>query len=323
MINAISGMADGMRVESYFCIKNKGIINMARNDNHYLRITLSDKTGTIQLFYWGDESIDSVSRVWESLEQNKIVYVEGTVDSYNNVKQIKIEVGNGSIRLADSNEFDKSDFIVSTNQVIDDMMGYILGIKESMDNDHLKNLLNVFFSDADFMTGFKEMPAAISIHHACVGGLLEHTWEVLKFCETATLVHPTNLDKDLVFTGAILHDIGKIRENEVSYVISTTREGMLLGHIYMGADMVKEKISTLGDFPELLANKLLHILLSHHGKTEYGAFMIPVTPEAATVSNADMIGSKITQYIRAKNDIETTDFKTQKIYSLGCRVFLE
>ena len=166
----------------------------------------------------------------------------------------------------------------------------------------------MFITDNYFVKKFRTLPGARVYHHSCEGGLLEHVWEMLQYCEKAVEIHPS-LNRDLVISGAILHDIGKIKENEVSPSIKETREGMLLGHIFLGAEMVKEKISQIPDFPPLLEDKLLHILLSHHEKKEYGAMMEPKTPEAITVACADGIGSKVTQYIRAKKDSETTDFK--------------
>jgi 3'-5' exoribonuclease len=165
------------------------------------------------------------------------------------------------------------------------------------------------FDDKKFVDEFKKAPAAMYMHHACTGGLVEHTWGILKLCEVEAEIHPS-LDEDLLITGAILHDIGKIHEFQVTTNIKITEKGMLLGHVGLALEMVTEKIAKIHDFPEILKNKVLHMIISHHGEKEYGTMIEPAFPEAAAVYLADNYDAKITQYIRTKKDVNTEDFRT-------------
>jgi 3'-5' exoribonuclease len=171
--------------------------------------------------------------------------------------------------------------------------------------------LEHFFKNDDFVKKFKRAPAAMYMHHACIGGLLEHTWGILTICETMKVLHPS-LDNDLLVAGAVLHDIGKVEEFEVTSNIKISEKGMLLSHVFIGAEMVSRAIAEIRNFPEVLKNKILHIIISHHGKLEYGALKTPEFPEAKAISLADEMDSQITQYIRIKKDAKkiTEDFRT-------------
>ncbi|MCX6649317.1 MAG: HD domain-containing protein [Candidatus Bathyarchaeota archaeon] len=274
---------------------------------------LSDKTGTINLVYFGQDNEPKVKAVWEELITQKIVMVNGTVSSYKGDKQINIDgkIDTNYIRPATPEEIDTSKFIPDSNQDGKILWNYIHELIASIENPHLKQLMEKIEADKPLIDLFKTAPGAKLYHHACKGGLLEHVWETTQYCEIVIDIHPS-LDRDLVLCGAILHDIGKIRENEVSLNIAETPEGMLLGHINIGTEIVKEKISEIPDFPKRLEQKLVHILLSHHGKTENGAGIEPKTPEAATVYTADLMGSLVSQYIRARKDSNPKDFRTYR-----------
>jgi len=302
---------DGTIVETTFCLNKKSGLRVHGGGGYMFNCELSDKTGFIDLVYWGGADQDPVKEIYDSLNVSSIVKIKGTLGTYNEKRQISISsrVPSNYIRIAEEPEIDISKFLPETNQDIDEMWSYIEEVIESVETPHLKELLNKFCEDGDFIRLFKTLPGARVYHHACKGGLLEHVWETMQYCEIVTHVHPS-LNRDLVIAGAFLHDIGKIKENKMHMNITETKEGMLLGHIYLGANMVKEKITEIGDFPELLENKLLHIILSHHGKVESGAVVEPMTAEAATVSTADAMGSLVTQYIRARKDSADGDFKT-------------
>ena len=160
---------------------------------------------------------------------------------------------------------------------------------------NLKALLENIFVDEEIRVLFRTVPGARLYHHACASGLLEHVWETTQYCDLAYMIHPS-MDHDLIITGAILHDIGKIKENIVVGSIEETREGMLLGHVHLGIQIIKEKLRALPDFPKDLETKLFHIILSHHGACEGIAGIRPMTAEAITAATADMIGSNVTQF---------------------------
>jgi len=273
---------------------------------------LADKSGEIELTFFGDENLQKVTELYEQLKEDNIIFVEGIANSYKG--KLKIVVNDlNSIRPAKEGEYQLSDFIYVSNQDIEELFSYIMKKKDEVKNEKIKELLNYFLKDEQFVKKFKKCPAAMYKHHACVGGLLEHTWGVLKICETMKKLHPS-LDNDLLIAGAILHDIGKLEEFRVTTNIKISEKGMLLSHVYIGAEMVSEAIKAIGDFPVVLKNKLIHIILSHHGELEFGALKKPEFPEAVAVALADRIDSQITQYILLKkNGLETTeDFR---IYS--------
>jgi len=319
LISEIRELDIGTQVNSCFCVKYRKPPRVYAKGFRF-DVGLADKSGEMELTYWGGQDEEAVQAIYDSFNMDDIVYVSGIVGEFRG-KKIDVNEGTGEIRQANPEEYGLDDFIVTTNQDIEEMWSEITETKESLDNTHLKSLLDTFFSDNVFVNNFKKAPAGISIHHACVGGLLEHTWEVLRYCEAAASVHPS-LDKALLFTGAILHDIGKIEEYEVSMSIKQSKRGMLAGHIFIGTELILEKISGLPAFPPLLKDKLIHMVLSHSGKQEYGAGQEPKLPEAAALYYADEMGAKITQYIRAKKDAATDDFRSPWNKRIGS-VFLE
>jgi 3'-5' exoribonuclease len=320
LISEIREFDNGTQVKSCFCVKYRRPLRKYAIDHFRFDVGLADKSGEIELTYWGGQDEETVKAIYDSFKADDIVYVSGKIGEFHG-KRIDVNEGRGEIRQANPREYVLDDFIVRTNQDIEELWSKIIETKESLDNPHLKNLLNAFFSDKGFVRDFKKAPAAITIHHACLGGLLEHTWEVLRYCEAVASVHPS-LDKSLLFTGAILHDIGKIEEYKISMSIKQSKKGMLVGHTYIGTELILKKISELPDFPPLLKNKLIHMILSHSGKEEYGAGQEPKLPEAAALHYADEMGAKITQYIRAKKDAVTDDFRSPWNRRIGS-VFLE
>jgi len=319
LISVIKESDIGTEVKSFFCVKSRYAPRKYAN-GFMFNIILADKSGEIELTYWGGGNEDAVQQVYDSFNEDVVVYVSGKVGEFRG-KKIDVNEGLGEIRQAELDEYELDDFIVSTNQDIDEIWKELIETKDSFDNIHLKKLLEDFFDDDNFVKNFKKAPAAMLIHHSCVGGLLEHTWEVLRYCKAVADVHPS-LDKSLLFTGAILHDIGKIKSFKVSMRVKQSKTGMLVGHIPIGTEMIRDKILNQTDFPSILKDKMIHMILSHHGKLEYGAGVEPKLPEAATLFQADMMGSKITQYIRAKKDAKSDSFQSGWNKYIGS-VFLE
>lgn len=311
----------GTWITSCFCVLSKKVTRPYKNGFRF-DATLANKSGEIELTYWGGQHKDAVDKIYDSFSIDDIVSVSGSVSVYQNEIKLSINEGKGEIRKAEPNEYNVNDFIHKTNRNVDEMWRKIVEIKDSLSDPHLKALLDAFFSDGDFVKDFKKAPAAEYYHHACAGGLLEHTEEVLRYCETIASIHTSSLNKDLLFTGAILHDIGKVKELNVKMSIKLSEEGVLLGHVFIGVNAILEKISGLATFPPLLEDKLIHLILSHHGKNEWGALLEPRIPEAAALHYADLMSSKVTQYIRAKKDAATDDFMTYD-RRIRSRVFLK
>ncbi len=306
----ISDLKSGEKVKSFFSVKYKHKPKEYQKGYMFV-IGLADKTGEVELTYFGSKNAEEVNKIYGSFESGDVIFTEGIAKMFNNKMRINVNSDSGRIRKADAGEYEDEDFVYITNQNIDEMFDFMTKKIDEIRNPHLKKLMNYFFKDEEFVKKFKRAPAAMYIHHACVGGLLEHTWGVLTVCETMKVLHPS-LDNDLLVAGAVLHDIGKIKEFEMTSNIKISEEGMLLSHTFIGADMVSKAIDKIEGFPETLRNKILHIIISHHGEIEYGALKKPEFPEAAAVALADQMDSKITQYIRIKKDASKTtdDFRT-------------
>ncbi len=314
----VSKLKDKEFVESVFSVKYKHKPKDYNNkEGQWFRVGLADKTGEIDLYYWGGPDKEKTKKIYESFDVEDILYVRGYVKEDSRRKKLKINVNedSGILRKAKEDEYELSYFLYETNQDIDKMFNYLTSYIEKIENEFLKKLLDHFFQDEKFVKKLKNSPAAMYMHHGCVGGLLEHTWGVLKICNTINKIHPS-LDKDLLITGAILHDIGKIKEFKTTSNIKITEEGMLMSHVFLGTEMVSKVIDKIPEFPKNLKNKIKHIILSHHGELEYGALKRPQFPEAATIYYADLTDSQITQYIRIKKDTKdnTEDFRTYSKY---------
>lgn len=295
------------KCDGFFWVKNRSYPTHFSTGRGGWKFDLfvGDKTGEIRLTYFEDDE-DLIKEKFDSIAKDSFIKVAGIVNIWK--EQYSITVGGrsgGSLEPAKEGEFDISQFVHESNQNPSKLIQEIKDAINDMEDDPLKKLMNLFMADSDFLDAFTNKPSAIKYHHACKGGLLEHTWEVLSHCITTVAVH-SSLIKNLVYAGAILHDIGKIREICVTRGgFTPTEEGALLGHIYLGTEIINSKISQISNFPIQLKNQLLHIILSHHEKLEQGSPVETMTPEAITVACADAIGAKVSQYIRALKDADT------------------
>lgn len=294
-------------VHSKFAVKYKRPLRDYAK-GYWFTVGLSDRTGEIDLTYWGGHDQMRVQKVWDSFEEGDVVLVDGFVSEYKQKKKIDVNEGKGEI--VRTTEFRIEDFVAECKRDADEMFGLVMKEVDSVKDPLMKKLLMSFFGDSEFVSKFKKSPAAMYMHHAYLGGLLEHSLHVMQLCLAMHAIYP-QLDRDLLVTGALLHDVGKVREFEVGTSIQVSEEGMLRGHVVVGEELVVNKMNAL-DFPEVLKLKIAHILLSHHGKGEYGAPKEPQFAEAATVNFADVMDSQVDQYIKIK---ETTDSKDFRIYT--------
>lgn len=308
----ISDLKDNTNVKSVFSVKYKHSIKEYTN-GYMFKIGIADNSGETEVTYFGGRDKSRVESVFNGFQANDVVYIDGQAKLFKNKINININAETGNIRKAATGEYELSMFVYNSNQDLNKLMDYIDSHIQMIQNPFLKSLMNSFFEDKDFAEKFKNAPAAMYKHHACIGGLLEHTWGILKICEAQAEIHES-LDKDLLIAGAILHDIGKIHEFEVTSNIKQTEPGMLLGHVGIAIQMINDKIREIPNFPEILKNKILHMVISHHGEKEYGTMVEPALPEAAVVYLADFMDSQTTQYIRLKKDAQgrTEDFRTYK-----------
>ncbi len=272
----------GQNVKDKFILSKK-ILKEKKDGGFFSLVEFSDRTGTIEGIAW-DKASDEV----QAIPAGEFVYVSGNVNEYNDRLQIVVQ---GINRLSED-EINSEDFLPGPDEDINAVMSEITDHIKQVQNPHLRKLLDHFFSDMFFANLFRQAPAAKRAHHAHLGGLAVHTRTVVK---QVLLIQGTYsfVNKDLLITGAILHDIGKIYEYTYHKKIDISTRGRLVGHIVIGYDMVKEKIDKIPHFPEDLKLKVLHMILSHHGELEYGSPKLPSFPEAIILHFIDNLDSKV------------------------------
>ena len=273
--------------ETYLCkSKSSGV---AKNGKTFYSLVLQDKTGTI------DGKIWELSNAIEHFEAMEYVKLSAKVTSFNNKPQLNIR----QTRRAEEGTYDIADYMPISKFDIDEMFKELLALIDSVKDESLKTLLSSFFvEDASFVKAFKMSSAAKSMHHAFVGGLLQHTLSVARIADFLAGFYPI-MNRDLLVTAAICHDIGKVKELSEFPVNDYTDSGNLLGHIVMGAMMVKEKADGINGFDETLKNNLVHCILAHHGKLEYGSPEKPKIIEAVALSFADDTDAKLEGFSEA------------------------
>ena len=256
-----------------FLLRDK-IVSTTRAGNPMLRVTLADRTGTI-----AGVMFDVPAHVADSLVAGGGVEVTGKVGEFRDQFQISLE------RIVPTALPSLEEFLPSARRPIEEMQAELDALLADISQPDLSRLLNVIFGDKDTYHAFTHAPAAKVNHHACIGGLLEHTLSVVRIVLTACDLYP-ELDRDLVLTATLLHDLGKIDSYDpVSFQL--TKEGILWTHLYMGASRVEHLIDTLPGFPAELRLRLIHAILAHHGRLEHGSPVVPSTLEAIVLHYAD------------------------------------
>jgi len=256
----------------------------AKNNLPYWDVKFADKTGEIVGKIWAD----SLANCDENIIVNDIVDLEASAEENYNGVGLQLIV----YSMVKTDKFEVSDFIKSVDLDLDAYWAKLLRFANSVENQYLKQLLQNILSDATWEQRFKTWPAAEKVHHDFIGGLLRHTVEMLELGDSALKLYP-EADRDLVITGVILHDIGKINELSISSVISRSLEGSLLGHIYQGSALVENFIDKIPNFPATLKAQVLHIILAHHLKLEWGSPVEPRTMEAMFVHLLDYMSSQL------------------------------
>jgi len=253
----------------------------------YLRMSLMDKTGSIEARVW--ENAEEVETI---LQQPAVVKVEGEVELFQDRPQVRVV----RLRLAEPDESDKADLLASTKRDIDTMLGVIDRTIASIENKPIQRLLQHFFEDPSFRQAFRSAPAARRIHHAYLGGLLEHTFEILSLAAMLLDLYP-EIDRDLLTAGILLHDIGKLREFEWELDFEYTDEGRLLGHVVPGAEMAADAAKQIEGFPAGLVIQLQHLILSHHGRYEWGSPRRPKTLEAIALHHLENLDGQVNRFL--------------------------
>ncbi|RNC64955.1 MAG: HD domain-containing protein [Desulfuromonadales bacterium] len=278
----ISSIRDRDQVESVFLVKDK-IMAMAKNGKPYMTIRLMDKSGEIEGRVW--DNVDVLSALFD---KDDFVAVRCKASVYLGKMQLIISelvrVPEEKVQLAD--------FLPESERPAAEMVRDLATLLESLTDQHLKALMTSFCEDADFMALYRIAPAAKGMHHVYLGGLLEHSLSVARLVDAIVPLYG-GLNRDLLVVGALLHDVGKVREMTYLRSFDYTDEGKLLGHITIGVEMIQERIAAIPGFPAELAMLLKHMLLSHHGQYDFGSPKRPKTLEATILNYLDDLDSKI------------------------------
>lgn len=276
-------LREGERVnEVYLCKHRQSAVT--KNGKAYENLILQDKTGTLDAKIWEPDS-----QGIDDFERFDYISVTGDVTSFQGALQLNVK----RVRKAQPGEYEPGDYLPVSSRVVDEMYGELKDIISSVETPCLKMLLSKFFlEDKEFEKRFKFHSAAKTVHHGFVGGLLEHTLGVTKLCEAFCRQYPM-LNRDLLLSAAMFHDIGKLEELSVFPENDYTDDGQLLGHIVMGTEWVGEKIREIPEFPKKLASELKHCILAHHGELEYGSPKKPALMEAVALSFADNVDAKM------------------------------
>lgn len=279
---ADAGKFENTTVTSYFALSSLSV-RERKMGGQYLALTLSDKTGDLPARMW-----DEFAEVLTQCSEGCYVKVQGQISRYDGRFQITLQ----KMRNAAESEIDPADYLPATRFDIDAMWTELRNYVAEFKNDDLKRLVFAFLDDDAIATAYRSAPAAKRLHHAWLGGLLEHVVTLVRVCRATAPFYP-EVDPDLLVTGAILHDIGKIRELQWKNSFGYTTEGQLIGHISIAQRMLTEKVSAIAPFPERLRLLVEHMILSHHGKYEFGSPKLPMTPEALLLNMLDDLEAKM------------------------------
>lgn len=268
-------------ITSFFLVQSKEA-RSTRDGKPYLALRLADRTGMVEARLW-----DEVEQAG-AIERDDVVKVEGTVESYRGQVQLKLR----RLRRAREDEAELDDFLRATEKDVEALYAELLGVARGLQNLHLRQLVLAVLEDPELATRLKQAPGAKTLHHAYRGGLVEHVVSLCRLCKLAAQNYP-EIDLDLLLAGAVLHDLGKVYELSYERSIDYSTPGNLLGHIAIGLEMLARKMDAILGFPPALRALVQHLILSHHGRLEFGSPVTPKFPEAVLLHYLDDIDSKM------------------------------
>jgi len=258
-------------------------IKPRKSGEPYLALILADRSGQIEAKMW-----DNVDGCIDTFEQDCFVKVKGLINKYNHRFQLTIH----KLRRLQESEVDFSDYLPKTTKDIDELWRTLSDFVASFQDIHLKALVQSFMNDSEIAAAYRSAPAAKTLHHAYIGGLLDHVVSLFRSCDLVCRNYP-QVNRDLLLTGAFLHDIGKIYELTYSRSFTYTTRGQLLGHIVIELEMLQRKLETMLGFPPEMKTLLEHLIISHHGQYEFGSPKLPMFPEAMMLHYLDDLDSKM------------------------------
>ncbi len=278
----INDLRDGEMISETYLCKTKQSLKTKAGKSYY-SLLLQDKSGTLDGKVW------ELSQGIDHFESMEYIHVEGQVVNFQGAIQLNVK----RVRRSHEGEYDPADFVPTSGKNINEMYSELLKYISKIKDNHLRKLLESFFvEDNDFADRFKKHSAAKSVHHSFVGGLLEHTLGVVRLCDYYADHYPL-LNRDLLVAAAMFHDIGKMEELSRFPENDYTDDGQLLGHIYIGTEVISTRIKTIPGFPSALASQLKHCILAHHGELEYGSPKKPAIIEALALNFADNTDAKL------------------------------
>ncbi len=294
----INTLREGDSIRSIYLCKSKRSAE-TRNGKPYDNLVLQDKTGTLDGKVW-----DPNSGGIADYDEMDFVEVFGEVVSYNNNLQLNIK----QLRKPYEDEYDVADYMPTSEKNVDAMYEELVSYVNQIENKYLRQLAEAYYvKNAAFVKLFKEHSAAKSVHHSFAGGLLEHTLSIVRLCEYYVKAYPL-LNKDLLYSAALFHDIGKTRELSDFPENDYTDEGQLLGHIVIGVEMISEAVRNIEGFPAKIANELKHCVIAHHGELEFGSPKKPALPEAVALHYADATDAKMQTLKEIFKDKDTDEW---------------
>jgi 3'-5' exoribonuclease len=312
----LASFEEGKLFDSFFLVLSRQL-RTTQSNKPYLSLIFCDKTGQLEGRAWEPED----PRIAKDFERGDVVKARGCISRFNDRLQMKVE----QLRKALPVEIDKSDLMPATTYDIDTLWRQLLSFVESFTEPHLKLLLTTLLADPQIATAYREAPAAKQLHHAWLGGLLEHVVSLLTLADRVAPHYPI-LHRDLLLTGVILHDIGKIRELSWDVGFEYTVEGVLLGHIQIGSALAERTMDSLPGFPPRLKTLVLHTILSHHGKLEFGSPKLPMIPESLVLNFIDDLDAKMqamqSEFDKCAREGKPADELTGRVWALDQRQLL-
>jgi 3'-5' exoribonuclease len=311
----ISQLGEQEKIDQVFLVSEKQL-RTNRNGNLYLQVRLSDRTGSLTGMLW-----NANDATYKSFNNGDFLRTQGAVQVHNGALQMILN----RIERVDPKSVDEADFVTIADQDIAGFSAKMAGMLRAMKNYHLRNLAECFLSDEAFMAKFTAAPAGVKNHHAYKGGLLQHVVQLMELCASVTPHYP-DLDPDLLTIGAFLHDAGKIEELTYQRDLGYSDEGQLIGHVVIGVILLEEKLRQVKDlakeeFPQELALRLKHMIVSHQGQYEYGSPKLPMTLEAIALAYLDDLDAKMHSVGQLIRDDANTDSPWTPYYASLQRKF--
>ena len=281
-------------ITSTFVVVTKQI-KPKKSGEPYLALTLGDRSGQLEAKMW-----DNVEEVLEAFEQDDFLKIKGLINKYKQRFQLTVH----KLRKLGDAEIDFADYLPKTTKDIDELWQTLTNFVAGFENPYLKALVQAFMADPEISAAYRNAPAAKTLHHAYIGGLLDHVVSLFRSCDLMCKNYP-QINRDLLLTGAFLHDIGKIHELTYNRSFSYTTRGQLLGHMIIELEMLQAKLASLPGFPEELKTMVEHLIISHHGQYDFGSPKLPMFPEALMLHYLDDLDSKM-EAMRAQFEREAS-----------------